>query len=106
MKKFFDISLRSVPLALLGPVLWLGAYRFFQGGMPRVYVWVFLVMAIIPILGAVGVLWSGVSWSIRRQMNGLDWSGLALSVFASLFWGFAFGFYPIAFPAGDGSPEL
>jgi hypothetical protein len=106
MKKAFHISLRSVPLALLGPVFLLCAYRFFQGGMPRVYVWVFFVMGIIPVLGTVGVLWSGVSWAIRRQMAWLDWSGLGISVFASLFWGFAFGFYPIAFPAGDGNPEL
>jgi len=106
MKKYFYIALRASPLVLVGLAVLVTGFHFARGGMPRVYVWIFSVMGLIPILGTVGILWSGVSWAIRRQMAWLDWSGLGVSVFASLFWGFAFGSYPIAFPAGDGSPEL
>ena len=104
MKKYVFIALRAFPIVSIGLVFLVTGYLFFQGGMPRVHAWIFLVMLLIPFLGVLGLLWTGVSWLKRRRMERLDWSGLGVSVFAALFLGFSTGSYPIAFPAGDGTP--
>ena len=106
MKKYISIGLRSFPVVSVALAFVGAGYLFVQGGMPRVYAWLFFFMLLIPFLGFLGLLWTGVSWLKRRRMERLDWWALGLSVLAALFTGFATGSYPIAFPAGDGTPEL
>lgn len=57
MKQYFYSALRASPLVLVGFAVLVTGFHFARGGMPRVYMWVFSVMALIPILGTVGILW-------------------------------------------------
>ena len=80
MKRLLSIGLRAFPIVSVVLVFMLTAYLFVQGGMPRVQAWLFLVMLLIPSLGFLGLVWTGVSWLKRRRMDRLDWSALGVSV--------------------------